>query len=206
MRTVIIILVVLIFGFGLWWFLGRKDSSPTENADKQQPLAVSQHSDSFNQSVDRLINTYYSMTNDFVNWDSTDVVAKATELKTDLDSLKLNELKDTTIYETAKVFVDNAHRDIEKIETAADLENKRRSLNSLTENLFNFLRVVQYDRAKLYLQECPMAFNDEEPGMWLSKSPEIVNPYLGTHHPRYGKGMLHCGETKETLNYTGANE
>lgn len=204
MRIVVILFVILLFGFGLWWFLGRNASPTKDSGEKQQPLAVSQHSDGFNQSVDRLMKTYYSMTDDFVNWDSTDVAAKATELKKDLDSLQLEELKDSgAIYETAKVFMDNAHNDIDKIAATANMETKRRSLNSLTENLFNFLRVVQYDREKLYLQECPMAFNDEEPGMWLSKSPEIVNPYLGTHHPRYGKGMLHCGETKEMLNYTG---
>jgi hypothetical protein len=24
---------------------------------------------------------------------------------------------------------------------------------------------------------------------------------MGLHHPHYGKGMIHCGETKDTLNF-----
>jgi hypothetical protein len=46
-----------------------------------------------------------------------------------------------------------------------------------------------------------MAFNDNEAAIWLSKTPQIRNPYLGLHHPRYKSGMIDCGETKDSLRF-----
>jgi hypothetical protein len=64
------------------------------------------------------------------------------------------------------------------------------------------MRTIRYDGGKIYLQECPMAFNETEPGVWLSSTDSIQNPYLGLHHPKYKGGMLECGATKDTLNFT----
>jgi hypothetical protein len=47
-----------------------------------------------------------------------------------------------------------------------------------------------------------MAFNDTEPGDWLSETDSIRNPYLGLHHPKYGKAMIDCGQTKSTIDFT----
>ena len=47
-----------------------------------------------------------------------------------------------------------------------------------------------------------MAFNDTEPGLWLSKTEAIRNPYLGLHHPKYGKAMLVCGEVKDEIQFS----
>ncbi len=46
-----------------------------------------------------------------------------------------------------------------------------------------------------------MAFNDTESGIWMSAQSDIRNPYLGTKHQKYKSGMLHCGETKDSLNF-----
>jgi hypothetical protein len=48
-----------------------------------------------------------------------------------------------------------------------------------------------------------MAFNDAEPGVWLSSSDSVRNPYLGLHHPKYKSEMVECGGPKDTLNFTG---
>ncbi len=63
----------------------------------------------------------------------------------------------------------------------------------------SFLKTVNYEGPKLFLQNCPMAFNDTESANWISNSEEIVNPYLGKNHPKYKGGMLHCGEIKDTI-------
>ena len=59
------------------------------------------------------------------------------------------------------------------------LEGMRRSFYTLSENLYNLLRTVQYDQQIIYHDKCPMAFNDQEEGYWLSNTKEIINPYLG---------------------------
>lgn len=200
-RSIVIILLLVVVAVVAWMIL--KKPAQKEEGPKQQALGLSKHSDKFNDSITTILDSYYALTDAFVNWDSTKVNTVAADLKSKMDTFQMAELKDSAVlYETAKSFLDNSKGDVTNIETAADITAKRRSLNSLTENLYNYLRVIRYDKGKLFLQECPMAFNDEEPGDWLSKTAEIRNPYLGLHHPRYGKGMIGCGETKDTLNFT----
>ncbi|MGE5518636.1 MAG: DUF3347 domain-containing protein [Candidatus Dadabacteria bacterium] len=201
MRGIIIFLIIVGIAIIAWLFLGRHSNPETP---KGNPIKVSKHSAAFNESIDSALNSYYAITAAFVQWDSTLVEKQAGDLRQRLSTLKLDELKKDSsgILETAQTFVENAQNDVTTIEQEHTITAKRRALNSLTDNIFNLLRVVRFDRNKLFLQECPMAFNDEEPGDWISKSPEVINPYLGIHHPRYGKGMLHCGETKDTLNFT----
>jgi hypothetical protein len=203
--SIIAVFIFLVMAAFFYWYFASSAKKQKDEGPKQQPLVVSKHSSEFNQSLEDMLTTYDQLTESFVQWDSSAVDQKAAQLRQKLDALHTDEMKkDTTgIFETAESFTTNAKTDVQTIETEKDLTAKRHALNSLTENLYNYLRVVKYDRSRLYLQECPMAFNDVEPGIWLSRSPEIQNPYLGLHHPRYGKGMLSCGETKETLNYTG---
>jgi hypothetical protein len=70
------------------------------------------------------------------------------------------------------------------------------------EALRDFLTQSGYDAAPVYVQTCPMAFRDSEPASWLSDSREILNPFLGRRHPKYGAGMLHCGELTDSLGLT----
>jgi hypothetical protein len=67
--------------------------------------------------------------------------------------------------------------------------------------LFEFLNTARYDVAKIYFQECPMAFDDVNPGNWISPTEDVRNPYLGTKHPKYKSGMLECGGPIDTLNF-----
>ncbi|MBK5272044.1 MAG: DUF3347 domain-containing protein, partial [Bacteroidia bacterium] len=78
---------------------------------------------------------------------------------------------------------------------------KTGSLNILSDNLRNLLVIVKYDRAKVYWQECPMAFGEDNPGNWLSKTVDVRNPYPGTKDPKSGSDMLNCGGPKDTINF-----
>jgi Protein of unknown function (DUF3347) len=201
MRNIVIFLSIVAIGVIAWLILSKKHA---DNGPSLKPLAVSKHSSGFNESVEGAMNEYYSLTECFVNWDSSQVNHHAQLLSDRLSNLKLDELKkDTTgILETAQSFVDNARSDAQKLQQDTSITDKRHSFNSLTDNLYQFLRVIKYDVSKLYLQQCPMAFGDDNPGIWLSKTDSIRNPYLGLHHPKYGRAMIDCGETKDTLNFT----
>ena len=184
----------------------------TACTDTEKPAeeTTSKHSPAFNQSVDDALNSYYALTESFVVWDSISVPARAKELELKIDSLQLGELKkDSIVSSEAVAALASAKMVLRDIHEPNDLVFKRRQLNILTQYFFDFLRAVQYDVKKVYLQECPMAFNDEEPGIWLSPEDSIRNPYLGMHHPYYGKGMLHCGDNKTKIDFTpksGAEE
>ena len=146
--------------------------------------------------------TYYAMTTGFVNWDTTAVGKAAQQLKTALDSVKINEIqKDTAIYESALGPLDNIKTELAGLIGDNTIDKKRQDFNMVSQNLYDFLRTIRFDESKLYFQECPMAFDDEKPGNWLSTEVESNNPYLGTKHPKYGATMLSCGEPKDTLNF-----
>lgn len=163
---------------------------------------MSKHSLTFNNSITSVLDAYYAMTEGFVNWDSLVVATHGASLKSALDSINLDELqKDTAIYLTALEPLANAKSETEKILQNSSLDKKRESLNNLSDNLRNLLVIVRYDLGKIYWQECPMAFNDEIPGFWLSRTDAVRNPYLGTLHPKYSSSMLECGGPKDTINF-----
>lgn len=202
MNKLLLIVVLVIAVFGVWYVVSKKKTVHEE--PKATPIAVSQHSDTFNTSMNKMLDDYAAMTEGFVNWDTAAIDRQAAALKQSLSTINFQELKDSTIYQTAISYRDNFSNDLNNIQQAAGIAKKREAFNSFSQNLYDLLRVVHYDQSKIYLQECPMAFNDSDPGMWLSRNVTIRNPYLGLHHPKYGKAMIECGDTKDSLNYTTA--
>lgn len=200
--TLLIAVLLLLIG-GVRYFIFPSVGGSNNSGPKPQPMAVSKHSDVFNNSVSSVLNAYYNMTEAFVNWDTIQVNKYANEMKTALNNIKLEELKvDTTgIYESSLDPVENAKTEVGNILSNPAIGAKRTSLNSLSENLRLLFIIVKYDREKLYWQECPMAFGDDQRGNWLSRTKAVRNPYLGTKHPEYKDGMLECGEPKDTINF-----
>lgn len=187
------------------FFLACHNSNSDKTASGTAEPKPSKYSAAFNQSVQSAMDVYYNLTEAFVNWDSVKATSLASVLTAKLDSVQLNEIKaDTSLYSKAETNIANVKSDLTGMMAATGIATKRHAFNALSDHLYQFLRDVKYDRQKLYLQECPMAFNDVEPGLWLSAKESIRNPYLGLHHPYYKSGMLECGETKEIVNFTGA--
>lgn len=199
--TVIFLITLLLAGLAKYYLF--QNSGSHSNSSKAIPLAVSKHSDVFNASVQSVLDAYYNVSDGLVKWDTTLVAEYATELKTALENFKIEELKaDTTgIYESALDPLANAKSQTDIILTGADLNAKRMAFHSLSENLRLLLIIVQYDAEKIYWQECPMAFGDDVPGNWLSKTVVVRNPYLGLKHPEYKDKMLECGGPKDTINF-----
>lgn len=198
MKKILLILVLLIAAFWAYKYFKTDDAKAVH--EKPKPVAVSVHSEAFNQSLADMLTVYYAMTDGFVNWDSSVVNTQANRLQGSLDNLLMDELKmDSVIYQTALFPFENARSGVGAILSATDWEGKRRGLQDLSENIRMLLITVKYDGATLYWQECPMAFGEGVRGNWLSAEETVVNPYLGNKDPQYGATMLHCGETKATI-------
>ena len=95
------ILILLIAGIARYLFFANV--APGGNHSNPKPLTVSKHSETFNQSVESVLDAYYKLSDGFVKWDTTLVKQYAGQLKTALDGFDIDELKaDTTgIYESA---------------------------------------------------------------------------------------------------------
>jgi hypothetical protein len=202
--TLIIVAIIAVIG---WKFVFPKNRG--DNGPKPEGLTVSKHSNSFNESMSNAMNSYYILTESFVNWDTTKINTSLAELKISVDSLRIHEMeKDSAIYPTVQTQWESIKAEITGMQADTALYEKRESLNMLSQELFDLLRIVKYDAAKVFYQECPMALNNHESSaFWLSANSETKsrrNPYLGLHDPKYGKAMLTCGQTRDSINFATA--
>src|SRR5215213_690489 len=200
-KFIIALLALAVIVFIIYWLKAGKPKDTSENKEPV-PLAITDKSDVFRSALSALMTSYYSLRDAFVSWDTVAVNKAALAVQLKADSLPLNELKaDSQIVETAKSFSMSVSGEAKGVMGENNIEQKRRSFYTLSENLYNLVRTVQYNGEIIYHQHCPMAFNDTEEAWWLSNSNEIVNPYLGKSHPKYKAGMLNCGEVADSLDF-----
>jgi hypothetical protein len=155
-------------------------------------LGKSANSDAFNQSFKQVLDQYYSLKDNFIaeKDPSIDSAAKALLILT--DSLSLDGVGgDSTVKATAETYKVGIAAELKGLLGETDREEKRKAFQMASEQLYSFVRTVQYDREVVYQQFCPMAFNDQG-AIWLSNSSDIRNPYLP-------KKMLICGEVKDSI-------
>ena len=201
----IILAIVVVVGWRFIFPKKRVDEGP-----KPEGLTVSKHTDSFNQSMMAAMNSYYALTEAFVNWDTTKINTSLAEFKTAVESIRIQEMeKDSAIYPTVQSQWESIKAEIVGMQADTGLYEKREDLNSLSQQMFDLLRIVKYDAAKVFYQECPMALNNyETAAFWLSTegdSKKRRNPYLGLYDPKYGRAMLTCGSTRDSINFVTAS-
>ena len=204
-KFLLVVVVLLIVLIGAWYF-GLFKGKDKPSGPKPEGLTVSKHSNSFNESMSEALDSYYTLSESFVNWDTVKINTSLAEFKTSVDSLRIQEMeKDSAIYPTVQSQWESIKAEISGMQADTALYEKREALNMLSQQLFDLLRIVKYDAAKVYYQECPMALNNyESSAFWLSANSETKNrrnPYLGLHDPKYGKAMLTCGATRDSINY-----
>ena len=199
MRKLLAILVIAAVAIGIWWMF-FKDKSHNDGP-KQQPLKVGKHSSEFNQSISNVVTEYLSLKNAFVNADTAKIKEQEKKLSIVIDSMKIDELKkDTTgIFQSAQLLIGDIKSNADAILKETDITEMRQDFRMVSENLFPLLKTIHYEGAKLYWQNCPMAFGEGKDASWISNTEEIFNPYLGKNHPEFKGTMLHCGEIKDTI-------
>lgn len=190
--------LLLIVMFGLSASCGSGDGGKAGKGETEAvPSPVSGTRGVWLQDV---IDAYYGVKLALVEADSAKADSLAQRMKTACDSAKLPAtVFDSAAWKVSKDLLGDLSSECWGFMGEATLEAKRRSFNMMGEHLYPLLQAAGYDRGQVYRQACPMAFNDSEMAGWLSDSREIVNPYLGRKHPKYGAGMLHCGELVDSL-------
>lgn len=183
--------------FGVPFLFSCSDHKEAE-APKE---TISRNSPAFNASLQPVLAGYYSLTDAFVQWDSTSARRKADSLSSLLGRVQIDSI-DATGRDSASAALKRGQNELMAMSRTQRIDEMRQHLNQFSRHFFNFLTAVRYDESPLFLQDCPMAFHDQDTGLWLSPRDTIVNPYMGLHHPHYGKGMLECGENKAKLDFT----
>ncbi|HEY0433456.1 MAG TPA: hypothetical protein VGC95_06265 [Chitinophagaceae bacterium] len=191
MKKVLVVYGVLIVAIIAWYYgVGREKHIVDDS--KGKALAVSKHSLGFNMALQKVMTDYYTLTAGFENGDTAKIDRAAASLAVSLGSLPVNELKkDSSIYQTASIFWDNAKTEIAGLAADPSLQAKREALNLFSNEVFTLMLTIRYDLAKLYWQECGSAFGDDTPGNWLSETEKPGNPY----------GQPGCQVVKKVINF-----
>jgi Cu(I)/Ag(I) efflux system membrane fusion protein len=193
-RPIVLILVLVALAVGGYFLIFKKEK--IERGPKDKPLAIGENSGSFNQSFNNLLTAYFEVKDALVASDTTKANAAAAALVIAADSLKTDEIKDSSgvIKATAKDYAGTISGWAKGLIGEKGIEAKRSEFKMISESLWTLVRTVKFSGQKLYYQYCPMAFNDQGAN-WLSKEREIKNPY-------FGNVMLECGKVDDSLDYS----
>lgn len=173
----------------------NKEDKKGEETIKKTDSSTVQYSQSFLQTINTTLTSYYALKDAFVASDTVKINVAGVELKSLLDSLKLDELyaKDTLAFASINGRPGDVSAEIAGMLGEKELERKRESFELISNGFYDMMRAIRPTGTTIYYQYCPMAFNDKG-AYWLSNADSIRNPY-------FGKKMLTCGEVKETMNY-----
>jgi hypothetical protein len=184
-------LVIIAFTFVA---CGGSDQGVNGETPKAEPLAQSKNSEGFNEKFTSFLNHYFHLKDAFVSSDDGMAVTHAKLLAASADSLDVSQVKaDTSIIDMARQYVQSVSAEAKGLVGEKDIEARRKSFQTISDNMYDLVRTVRFDKQVLYHQFCPMAFNDAG-AHWLSATADIKNPY-------FGKKMLTCGEVKDSIDF-----
>ncbi len=136
-----------------------------------------------------VFDTYFAVKDALVKTDGTTASAKATDMLSAINEVKMETLKIDVHMVWMKV-LENLKEDVTTISLSKDTKTQRASFDTLSESIYKLIKVSKQE-TPTYYQHCPMA-NEGQGANWLSKEETIKNPY-------YGSQMLSCGKTVETI-------
>lgn len=142
--------------------------------------------DSASQSLKNVITSYLNIKNSLTMDKPDSVQAYASIFYKDLQAVPFEKLsvdQNKTWMEYYQLLTKNAS----DIENSTDLKTQREQFSELSQNYYKMLKIMNINTIDLYYQYCPMA-----DAYWISENSKISNPY-------YGRKMISCGSTKETL-------
>ena len=144
------------------------------------------------QEVNQLksvFDNYFAVKDALVKTDENTASAKAKELLSAINAVKMETLK-TDEHTIWMKISKNLKEDAEHIADTKDAKHQRDHFDTLSKNIYDLIKVSKQE-TPTYLQHCPMA-NDGKGADWLSKENTVKNPY-------YGSMMLSCGKVTETI-------
>jgi Protein of unknown function (DUF3347) len=204
-KILLLLLVLLLAIAGYIWYKFSSQKVEKFEGEKAKKLEINSTTPLFDKGLEQVLTAYISLKDAFVEADTAAVKTAASKLITGIDSIKLDEIKKDTASADLAITVETFLADVKnhavRINEAAAITDKRLAFFDASQQLYPLLKSIKYKGATLYWQSCPMAFNDTKEANWLDTKGgmERTNPYLGKKDEKYGAGMLHCGEDKDSV-------
>lgn len=201
MRKIIPLIALLVIGVAVYFVIFNKKKA-TVAEPKQESIVLKKHSEEFNKSTDSIVNAYLEIKTAFVNTDTVAAKAATRNFIVLIDRMPIDELKKdkATIFETVQGNISDIKSNAASLLQQTDITEMRKDFSAVSDMMYpSFFTAINYEGPKLYLQNCPMAFNDSISANWISNMVQIENPYMGKNHPTYHSGMLACGSVKDSI-------
>ena len=137
--------------------------------------------------LDALFTSYFDLKDSFVQSDPNDISIKAANLVKQIVATDNADMKEDQHFLWLKI---NQHMNAISMEISkSDKIDKQRTIFSeLSQDFYELAKVANLGY-EVFFQHCPMFYEGAD---WLSKEPQIKNPF-------YGNEMLTCGKTMEII-------
>jgi copper chaperone CopZ len=166
-----------------------KTLAKTEGSNMESNDPSSKDTQQEPNQLKAVFDNYFAIKEALVKTDGNTASAKAKDMITAINAVKMDKLEMTVHMVWMKV-ISNLKEDAEHIADTKDVKHQRDHFNTLSKNSYDLMKVVKQE-TPTYYQFCPMA-NEGKGANWLSKEDKVRNPY-------YGSQMLTCGKTVETI-------
>ncbi|MEN0053794.1 MAG: DUF3347 domain-containing protein [Mucilaginibacter sp.] len=137
-------------------------------------------------AVNKVLAAYLDVKNALIADNSAVTKAKAKDLLTAVTAVPMDKLT-ADQHKTWMTYFEKLQFDSRHISESDAIDHQREHFTSLSKNMYETVKALKLNTSTIYEQYCPM-----KKATWLSESNAVKNPY-------YGKQMLTCGSTKETL-------
>jgi hypothetical protein len=191
MKRIVGLIILVAIGFGVYWAFFHKEKKREE--PKQEALVVKSADNAFDSSMQFMMDNYYAFKDAYVKSDTALIGKTTAQLIASLRAISFKGVKaDTAIIETAKGLKDSIVNQAANVFKQKNIEDKRHSLQAISDVLYDMVRTVKYNKDTIYQIHCPMAFNSAGAN-WLSRDTMVVNPYFNP-----SQKMTDCGGVQDS--------
>lgn len=177
-KTILYSAIVIIVITGYVYACKSKDEKTADPAAETKALIKSENTDSLSTAIANLLHNYYAMKDNFIKENDSAINQYARLVAATADNLPLSAMKaDELIITTAKTNAQGIVAEVQGILIEKSIEEKRKGLSTLSEQLYDLLRTVQYNKEAVYHYLCDAAMNGNG-ASWLSMETTTQNPYL----------------------------
>jgi hypothetical protein len=166
MKTIKTLIIMLVLPFAL--------------ANAQTPIIA------YN-NIDKITDGYMGVKNALTTGNGTITQGKAKVLLTELSEWPAKGMNSDQ-KKILNAYIEKLKFDTRHMSEVNDIAHQREHFESLSKNMYEFLKKVKMNTLAIYEEYCPM-----KKAYWLSENTAIKNPYYN------GKEMATCGRVTATL-------